>query len=361
MVSSYHEKMPTILKSEPDSSVQRGEHVEHEFKPSKEETEQEISNQNQNDLKTNESKCESLSTRSVVTRSKKNNDIQKQSSHTNPSTDIPIDSNFKNLQLHQRRDPDLEQVYTWLLKKERPSYTEVIKLNPAVRHYWHSWGSLVLKDGVIHRKFYKKDATGDYLQILVPNHLKHDIMKQVHDGVFGGHLGRKKTKAKLLQKYNWYQCREDIYLWIKRCDNCAINKKPTKNPKAYLGELRVGAPLGRLGVDILGPLPLTPRNNRYILIATDYFTKWVELMPVPDQTAVTCADAILKQVVCQFGCPLSIHTDQGRNFESDIFKELCRLLEVKKTRTTARNPKCNGQVERFNRILLRMIKAYLKG
>ncbi|KAJ8300060.1 hypothetical protein KUTeg_021579 [Tegillarca granosa] len=90
--------------------VQRGEHFEHEFKPSKEETEQEISNQNQNNLKTNESKCESLSTRSVVTRSKKNTDIKKHSSHTNPSTDIPVDSNFKNLHYNKRKDPDLEQI-----------------------------------------------------------------------------------------------------------------------------------------------------------------------------------------------------------------------------------------------------------
>ncbi|KAJ8300790.1 hypothetical protein KUTeg_022309 [Tegillarca granosa] len=93
------EHLCALYESSVERKIQRGEHVELEFKTSKEETEQEISNQNQNNLKTNESKCESLSTRSVVTRSKKNTDIQKHSSHTNPSTDIPVDSNFKNLQL----------------------------------------------------------------------------------------------------------------------------------------------------------------------------------------------------------------------------------------------------------------------
>jgi transposase InsO family protein len=123
----------------------------------------------------------------------------------------------------------------------------------------------------------------------------------------------------------------------------------------------VGAPLVRIATDILGPLPITPRGNNYILVVTDYFTKWVEVFPVPDQTAVTCAQIILNDVICRFGCPLSIHSDQGRNYESQVFQELCEILEIRKTRTTPRNPKCNGQVERFNRSLLSMIKSFLRG
>jgi hypothetical protein len=83
-----------------------------------------------------------------------------------------------------------------------------------------------------------------------------------------------------------------------------------------------GAPWDRLATDILGPLPVTPRGNRYILGVTDYFTKWIEVFPVPNQTAETCANVILNEVICRYGCPLSIHSDQGRNFESDIFQEL---------------------------------------
>ncbi len=64
---------------------------------------------------------------------------------------------------------------------------------------------------------------------------------------------------------------------------------------------------------------------------------------------------------CRLGPPFTLHSDQGRNYESSIFRELCRLLEIKKTRTSARNPRCNGQAERFNRTLLRMIKSYLRG
>ena len=123
----------------------------------------------------------------------------------------------------------------------------------------------------------------------------------------------------------------------------------------------VGAPLDWSGTDLLGPLPLTPRGNRHILVVTDYFTKWVEIFPFPDQTVETCAEIILNEVIARYGCPYKIHSDQGRNYESQIFSELCRLLEMCKTRTSPWNPWCNGQTKRFNRTLIRMIKAYLKG
>ena len=76
-------------------------------------------------------------------------------------------------------------------------------------------------------------------------------------------------------------------------------------------------------------------------------------------TAEVCATKILNEYVARWGCPLSIHSDQGRTYESKIFKELCRMLEIRKTRTSVRNPKGNGQSERFNITLLRMIRAYL--
>ena len=114
-----------------------------------------------------------------------------------------------------------------------------------------------------------------------------------------------------------------------------------------------------MATDYLGPFPVTPRGNRYILLLTDYFSKYVETIPVPDMTAEVYATKILNEYVARWGCPLSIHSDQGRTYESKMFKELCQMLEIRKTRTSVRNPKGNGQSERFNRTLLRMIRAYL--
>jgi len=152
-----------------------------------------------------------------------------------------------------------------------------------------------------------------------------------------------------------------VELYVRQCETCAADKKPTKTPRAPLGTIRVGAPMDVIATDYLGPFPQTRQGNRYILVLTDHFSKYVEILAVPDQTAETCASRVLNDFIARWGCPLSILSDQGRNYESSVFRELCKILEIKKVRTSPKNPKCNGQAERFNRTLVRMIKAYLCG
>ena len=113
-------------------------------------------------------------------------------------------------------------------------------------------------------------------------------------------------------------------------------------------------------MDILGPLPETPRGNRYILVIGDYFTKWKEAFPLKDTEALTIARVFVNEFVCRFGVPDSVHTDQGKNFEAKIIKEICTLLDIKKTRTTAYHPESDGLVERFNRTLLSMLSMAVR-
>ena len=108
-------------------------------------------------------------------------------------------------------------------------------------------------------------------------------------------------------------------------------------------------------MDILGPLPLTDRGNKYVLVVGDYFTKWVEAYPMPNMEAGTVAELFVSRFVCQFGVPDVLHTDQGRNFESALLKEVCQLLGVVKTRTTPYHPQSDGLVERFNSTLLNLL------
>ena len=93
----------------------------------------------------------------------------------------------------------------------------------------------------------------------------------------------------------------------------------------------------------------------------DQFTKWLECYPLPDQNAETIAKAMVEGFIARFGCPLQIHTDQGRNFTGNLFTQVCQLLQIVKTRTTLYHPASNAQVERLNKTLLQIIRAYLKG
>ena len=265
------------------------------------------------------------------------------------------------LRRKQLADPDIAPVLKWKESGKRPFGPEVCVSSPATRHYWSSWDLLVIEKGMLMRKFIKRDGTSDSHQLIVPRELQKEVLWNAHDGLLGGHLGQKKTREKALRKFYWRGIHEDCNNWVNTCDVCARQKRPQRKPHAPLGSMATGAPLDHLATDILGPFPESTRGNKYVLAVTDYFTKWVEIFAIPDQTAATCAEIILNKVIARFGCPYNIHSDQGRNYESAIFTELCQLLEIRKTRTSPGHPRCNGQVECFNRTLVSMIKAYLKG
>lgn len=87
----------------------------------------------------------------------------------------------------------------------------------------------------------------------------------------------------------------------------------------------------RIAVDLMGPLNETERRNCYILVVQDYCSKWVEAYPVPNKQATTVAEKIASEWVCRYGAPQCLHSDQGTNFESAVFQEMCSLLGIYKT------------------------------
>ena len=109
----------------------------------------------------------------------------------------------------------------------------------------------------------------------------------------------------------------------------------------------VGAPFERIAIDIAGPYTESDRENRYLLVAMDYFTKWPEVYAIPNQEASTVADALVTHFFCRFGVPIELHSDQGRDFESRLMQGVLERLRVNKTRTTPLHPKSDGMVERY--------------
>jgi len=110
-------------------------------------------------------------------------------------------------------------------------------------------------------------------------------------------------------------------------------------------------------MDILSGLPTADDGSKYLLVVVDAFTKWVEAYPLPDQEAATCITAVYNGMFSRFGLPRQLHSDQGRNFESQLVTKLCNITGVYKTRTTAFHPRSDGLTERANRTILAMLRA----
>ena len=259
----------------------------------------------------------------------------------------------------QTDDPDIAVIIKAKQEDRKPSSSQMVTKSQTTRHYWVIWDSLRLRNGVLMKSYRKLNGTDEYMQLIVPRSIKQDVMHQMHNTIISGHVGTKKTKEKCLQRYYWYNLKEDVNLYIKRCDICEADKIPHQKPKAPLGHLRSGAPWDTLAIDYMGSFPVSTRGNKYILVLTDHYTKYVEVLATPNQLAEDCASRIVNDFISRWGTPLTIHSDQGSTFESRVFKELCSMLEMRKSRTSPRNPKGNGQTERFNRTLLKMIKAYI--
>ena len=126
---------------------------------------------------------------------------------------------------------------------------------------------------------------------------------------------------------------ESVKRWCKSCDVCARWKPGPGLRKSPLKQFHITSPMQCTAVDIVGPLPISHDNNEYIIVTGVYFTKWQEAFAVPNHTALTVADKLVPEVFCRLGCPIQIHSDQGREFESDLFKAVCEKLGIEKTRT----------------------------
>ena len=184
---------------------------------------------------------------------------------------------------------------------------------------------------------------------------------ELHNGPAGGHLGVNKTLEKIRARFYFLNLPQVVEKWCRQCELCSSRKSPSKRPRAPMQLSMASSPMERIAMDILGPLPATSRGKKYILVVGDYFSKWKEAYPMPNMEATTIATFLVNEFICRFGVPEYLHTDQGRNFEASLMKEMCRLLGIKKTHTTPYHPQSDGLIERFNRTLLSMLSAQYSG
>ena len=247
----------------------------------------------------------------------------------------------KNVTRAQALDPDIGPLVDQVLREwKKPTVEELQPLSRTTREIWAQWELLELREGVLSLR--SAEGTSPAKRRMVfPQGLIKEALSEVHDGPAGAHLGRMKTLRKMKNSFWRPGLTKTVHRYCSSCLTCAKCKYRPK-PKAPLHPIPMGNPMQRIHIDIVGPLPRSRSGKRYILSAQCRFTKWAEAFAIPNQLATTCARVLVKNWVSRYGVPDSIHSDQGRNFESQVFEEMCHLLEMNKTRSTAYHPERNG-------------------
>ena len=249
----------------------------------------------------------------------------------------------------------MSKLIEWIEKRKAPTSKELQGLPRLAWQLNNHLKSLQLLDGTLCRKFEIADNQV-LLQQIVPPSMTHEILDHstCHSSSTAGHLGVAKTSEKIKQKFYWPGLQKDTKLFVSWCPECQKRSGPPKKYRHAIVEWQASYPFHHTGIDFMGLLPMSNRN-KHIPVIGDHFTEWYEAKPLPDQTAVTTANAIVDHWISRFGCPYSLHSNQGRKFESKLFENLMQLLEIDKTRTTLFHPQSNAVIERMNKTLQNML------
>lgn len=192
---------------------------------------------------------------------------------------------------------------------------------------------------------------------MVPQSIKKDILQLCHDNFTGAHLGHKKTWIKLSNRFYWPNSYSEVKNYVESCEVCAKIKSPPPNRAELKPITDFSKPFDMVAVDIL-ELSTTSSGNKYVVVFTDYLTKWVEAFPLRNMTSDSIAKVFINEIISRHSAPSKLLSDQGRNFLSDLIKSICNYFKINKVQTAPYNPKCDGLVERFNKTLCQMLSSY---
>lgn len=199
-------------------------------------------------------------------------------------------------------------------------------------------------------------------ELLVPDFEdRQKIIKECHSSVIGGHSGIAKTYARLRKRFFWESSKQDVQEFIKTCESCQRKKlvrKKGKEPMKITDTPRKA--FDKIQIDIVGPLPTTEQGNRYILTVQDCLTKYSDAIPLKTIDSVTVACALAENVICRFGCPRIIHSDQGSNFLSQIMRSFCQIFKIQQIKSTAFHPQSLGALERSHHVFVEYLRHYCK-
>ena len=251
---------------------------------------------------------------------------------------IPFDATM--IRFQQQNDKSIKQIYDKLYKGKRLQ-------------------SYLLERGVVHRTIQRRSQPMRVLPY-IPASMINTLLHSYHNSPTSGHLGVNKTWYKIRDRYFWPGMYNTIKEYVLSCTKCQRFKVArTKS----IGTLEPIEPptgvLDLMGLDFIGPVPQSSNGNKYILVFTDYLSKYAITQATVNCTAETAGKFLVEKVILQYGVPRQLLTDRGTHFMSNVFKAITSRCGANHITTTTYHPQCNGLTERFNATLVGSIGTYV--
>ncbi len=224
-----------------------------------------------------------------------------------------------------------------------------LRILHSIKHMLH------LRDGVL--TYVPEPPTTP--KLVVPHGQRGMMLTHAHDAPCAGHHGVKATYETLKQVAYWPGMQQDVAEYVKGCLVCCQFQPANPNHRAPLQRKGMTFPWSDLQIDWVGPLPRSTRGNKYFLTVVCEFTKWIECLPAPNDTAKTTACLLMNHIFSRFGLPLRVNSDRGTHFTAEIMQDVWKLLGIQAKLHISYHPISSGQVERANRTVVSMLKKYV--
>lgn len=279
---------------------------------------------------------------------KKHQDADSLSRHPSPAAANPSSTvaalEFSDIARQQRQDPALVDIFNEL-SSTATAVSRKAKL-------------FTLRGGILYRENFQPH--GEQWLLVIPRSLQREVIAACHDDPTSGHLGLFKTYSRLRNRFFWRGMYRSASKYVRSCVPCQRRKPPTTSPAGLLHPIPPAeAPFQRIGIDMLGPFPLSSAGNRWVIASVDYLTRYAETRATASGTAADVASFLLERIILRHGAPQTLLSDRGAAFLSETVQNILRLSNIVHSTTTPYHPQTNGLTERLNRTLAEMMSMYV--